>query len=48
MEQVVSLAHFRQAPVPFGLWMGIAPDNSPLLVEDAGAQDIYALDVKLP
>ena len=48
MEQVASLAHFRQAPGGPGVWMGIAPDNSPLLLEDAGAQDIYALDVKLP
>jgi Tol biopolymer transport system component len=47
MEQVASLTHFRQAP-DFGAWMGLAPDNSPLLVEDAGIEDIYALDVKLP
>jgi Tol biopolymer transport system component len=48
MEQVASLAHFRQAPGVAGHWMGIAPDNSPLLLEDTGTQDIYALDLKLP
>jgi Tol biopolymer transport system component/DNA-binding winged helix-turn-helix (wHTH) protein len=47
MEQVASLAHFRQAS-GFGAWMGLAPDNSPLLVEDVGTQDIYALDWQAP
>jgi Tol biopolymer transport system component/DNA-binding winged helix-turn-helix (wHTH) protein len=48
MEQAASLAHFREAPGMTGNWMGIAPDNSILLVEDVGTQDIYALDVVLP
>ncbi|HEV2492759.1 MAG TPA: protein kinase [Terriglobia bacterium] len=48
MEQAASLAHFRQGPGGFGGWMGIAPDNSPMLVEDVGTEDIYALDVDLP
>jgi hypothetical protein len=29
-------------------WMEMVPGNSPLLAEDAGTQDIYALDLKLP
>ena len=32
----------------FGLWMGLAPDDSPLLHRDAGTQEIYALDVQFP
>jgi eukaryotic-like serine/threonine-protein kinase len=48
MEQVASLAHFRQGPGGLGSWMGIAPDNSPMLVEDVGTENIYALDVELP
>jgi Tol biopolymer transport system component len=48
IEQVVSLAHFRQAPGGFGNWIGIAPDNSLMLVEDVGTEDIYRLDVELP
>lgn len=48
MEQVASLEHLRQVPGNFGGWMGIAPDNSPLLVEDVGTADIYALEVELP
>ena len=28
----------------YGIWLGLAPDDSPLLLRDAGSQDIYALD----
>ena len=49
MEQVSSLAHVRQAwDLLVGPWIGLAPDDSPMLVEDAGAEDIYVLDLKLP
>ncbi|MGI8959586.1 MAG: protein kinase domain-containing protein [Bryobacteraceae bacterium] len=47
LEQVVSLKDFRQAP-GWGDWAGLAPDDSPLLLRDAGAQDIYALDWDAP
>jgi len=47
LEQVVSLKDFRQAP-GWGGWTGLAPDDSPLLVRDAGTQDIYALDWEAP
>ena len=47
LEQVVSLKDFRQAP-GWGDWSGLAPDDSPLLVRDAGGQDIYALDWDAP
>jgi hypothetical protein len=47
LEQVASLKDFRQAP-DFGFWTGVAPDDSPLLVRDAGTQDIYALDWQAP
>ncbi len=47
LEQVVSLTDFHQAPAP-GNWMGLAPDDSPLLFRDAGTQDIYALDWDAP
>ncbi|MHB8654137.1 MAG: winged helix-turn-helix domain-containing protein [Terriglobia bacterium] len=48
MEQVANLANFHMAITGGGTWLGLAPDNSPLLFEDAGTQDIYALDLKLP
>jgi Tol biopolymer transport system component len=31
-----------------GGWLGLAPDDSPLLLRDAGSQDIYALDWETP
>jgi eukaryotic-like serine/threonine-protein kinase len=47
LEQTVSLKDFRQAP-GWGDWAGLAPDDSPILLRDAGAQDIYALDWNAP
>jgi hypothetical protein len=47
LEEVVGLKDFRQAP-DWGEWAGLAPDDSPLLVRDAGTQDIYALDWEAP
>ena len=32
----------------FGVWTGLAPDNSPLLLRDTSMQEIYALDVLWP
>jgi hypothetical protein len=29
-------------------WLGLAPDDSPLLVRDVGTQEIYALDWDAP
>jgi eukaryotic-like serine/threonine-protein kinase len=41
-EQVASLSGINF------LWVGLAPDGSPMVVRDAGTQEIYALDVELP
>ena len=32
----------------WGVWMGIAPDDSPLLLRDAGSTDVYSLDWQEP
>jgi serine/threonine protein kinase/Tol biopolymer transport system component len=48
LEEVLSLKNFRQAPMTAGGWMGIDPDDAPLLVRDAGTQDIHALALDLP
>ena len=48
LEQVVSLKDFRQVSDTWGAWMGLASDDSPLLVRDAGTQEIYALDWEAP
>jgi Tol biopolymer transport system component len=46
-EQVVSLTGFQQTGY-FGFWLGLAPDDSPLLLRDTGTQEIYALDWEAP
>ena len=43
VERVADLKNFRQAGF-FGLWLGLAPDDSPLLLRDTGTQEIYSLD----
>ena len=48
VERVVSMKGFSRALAQFGVWMGLAPDDSPLVLRDAGVQEIYALDVDLP
>jgi hypothetical protein len=44
---VADLKTFRQAGY-FGYWLGMAPDDSPLLLRDTGTQEIYALDWQAP
>jgi len=48
LEEVLSTKNFHQAPFTVGGWMGIDPDDAPLLVRDAGTQDIHALTLDLP
>jgi serine/threonine protein kinase/Tol biopolymer transport system component len=43
VERVADLKNFRQAGF-FSIWLGLAPDDSPLLLRDTGTQEIYALD----
>jgi serine/threonine protein kinase/Tol biopolymer transport system component len=47
MEQVGDLMDFPTAG-NLGPWVGIAPDDSPLLLKDIGTQDIYSLDWEEP
>jgi len=44
---VYRVKDFRQVPY-WGDWGGLAPDDSPLLLRDAGTHDIYALDWQAP
>jgi hypothetical protein len=32
----------------FTIWIGLTPDDSPLLLRNAGTQDVYALDWEEP
>jgi eukaryotic-like serine/threonine-protein kinase len=43
VERVADLRNFRQAGF-FSIWLGMAPDDSPLLLRNTGTQEIYALD----
>jgi eukaryotic-like serine/threonine-protein kinase len=43
LERVADLKNFRQGGF-YSVWLGMAPDDSPLLLRDTGAQEIYALD----
>jgi hypothetical protein len=48
LEQIVDLKNFHQTSGLAGGWMGLAPDDSPLVMRDAGTQDIHALTLELP
>jgi len=47
LEQVADMKNFRQTGY-FNFWLGIAPDDSPLLLRDIGTKEIYALDWQAP
>jgi eukaryotic-like serine/threonine-protein kinase len=47
IELVADLKKFRQAGF-FNVWLGMTPDDSPLLLRDVGTQEIYALDFEVP
>jgi len=47
VEQVVNLKGFQMTGY-WGLWLSLAPDDSPLLLKDAGSQEIVALDWQVP
>jgi eukaryotic-like serine/threonine-protein kinase len=47
IDQVASLMGFQQTGY-FGFWLGLAPDESPLLLKDTGTQEIVALDWHAP
>jgi len=42
VEPVVSLKGFQQTGV-YNLWLGLTPDDSPLLLKDAGSQEIVSM-----
>jgi Tol biopolymer transport system component len=49
-RKVERIADLKNVPITgyYGIWLGLAPDDSPLLLRDAGSQDIYALDWETP
>ena len=47
VERVADLKSFHYTGQFFS-WLGLAPDDSPLMLRDTGTQEIYALDWKVP
>ena len=47
VERVADLKNLRITGY-FNIWLGVAPDDSPLILRDTGSQDIYALDWEAP
>jgi serine/threonine protein kinase/Tol biopolymer transport system component len=48
LEVVTDLKNFHGAPFLIGYWLGLAPDDSPLLIRDAGIWDFHSLSLTLP
>ncbi|HEV2351484.1 MAG TPA: protein kinase [Terriglobia bacterium] len=49
-HKVERVADLKDLPITgyMGFWLGLTPDGSPLVLRDAGSQDIYALDWEAP
>jgi len=48
MERLLSLREIQRGFDPWEFWVGLAPDDSPLLMRDRSTQEIYSLDVRFP
>jgi serine/threonine protein kinase/Tol biopolymer transport system component len=48
MERLLSLKDIPRGFDPWEFWIGLAPDDSPLLMRDRSTQEIYSLDVRSP
>ena len=46
LEHVLSLKDFPQLSDVFASWIGLTPDDAPLLMRDRSVQEIYALDLR--
>ena len=46
-EVVIGLEGIRLAQI-LGQWFGLAPDDSPMVLQDATRHEVYALDVDFP
>lgn len=46
-EHLLSLKDFPQLADMFAVWIGLTPDDEPLLMRDRSLQEIYALDLRL-
>ncbi|MGA9392752.1 MAG: protein kinase [Candidatus Sulfotelmatobacter sp.] len=47
-ERLLSLKEIPRGFDPWEFWVGLGPDDSPLLMRDRSTQEIYSLDVRFP
>jgi serine/threonine protein kinase/Tol biopolymer transport system component len=48
LERLQSVKDLPRGSDPWASWLGLAPDDAPLLMRDQSTQEIYALDLQLP
>ncbi len=48
VQRLLSLKEVPRGFDPWEFWVGLAPDDSPLLMRDRSTQEIYSLDVRFP
>ena len=48
VERLFSLKDVTRGFDPWEFWIGLTPDDSPLLMRDKSTQEIYSLDVRFP
>lgn len=48
IDHVASLKDLRRASGMMGSWMGLTPDDSPMLLRDTSIKEIYALRLRAP
>jgi hypothetical protein len=48
VEHILSLKDFPQLSDISASWIGLTPDDEPLLMRDRSVQEIYALDLRFP
>ena len=48
VEKLVDLKEFCRVVTPWRSWLGLIPHGDPLLMRDAGTQEIYALELENP
>jgi hypothetical protein len=46
LEHVLSLKDFPRSTDLFASWIGLTPDDGPLLMRDRSIQEIYTLDLR--
>ena len=48
IEKVATVTGIRRVTGAFGVWFGLGPGDTPLLLRNTGNQQIYAIDWEAP